>query len=414
MVRQRILIPLAALALVVAAVFYRSSVRPAQAQSGCAEITSVSTNVSSIKAGEKYDCTVTVGSGAGSRSIACGISFNGGWPYDYCPSDEFFEGWSGSNARFGCVFPNTNFSEEITKVELVGYDFQEGCGPEQGKRVEIQYEKSSDKPVVTDPASEQKEARSSLRKLLEALFGSRSGSSGGSSGGSTGGSSGGNTGGNTGGGSPAEPVPADTQKLADCVSSGIGGAFGERWKPHMPLILNEAKTRGLTLPQTAYLLATTQHETAHLNTLREYGDCGYFSMYQGRSDLCNTQAGDGCRFYGRGYVQITGRCNYTKFTAMRFRASYQNYPDYSDIFKNPRDFTTQPDLIIEELEATAAVLVKGCGEGIFTGRRLSDYINSSGVDYVNARRVVNGTDKANQIAGYATNYENLLRSCSAS
>jgi hypothetical protein len=48
-------------------------------------------------------------------------------------------------------------------------------------------------------------------------------------------------------------------------------------------------------------------------------------------------------------------------------------------------------------------------DGDFTGMKLSDYITPESVDYVNARRIVNGTDRAEQIAGYAEKYEEALR-----
>ncbi len=55
---------------------------------------------------------------------------------------------------------------------------------------------------------------------------------------------------------------------------------------------------------------------------------------------------------------------------------------------------TQPDLAVK-------ALVIGMQRGSFTGRKLSDYINGSSVDFVNARRIVNGLDKASTIASSA-------------
>ena len=61
---------------------------------------------------------------------------------------------------------------------------------------------------------------------------------------------------------------------------------------------------------------------------------------------------------------------------------------------------SNPDRALESCIA-AKVLVLGCKEGWFTGKKLSDYINGSTTDYTNARRIVNGLDKASLIAGYA-------------
>jgi hypothetical protein len=46
--------------------------------------------------------------------------------------------------------------------------------------------------------------------------------------------------------------------------------------------------------------------------------------------------------------------------------------------------------------------------GWFTGKRLSDYITKSKTDFVNARRIINGTDRAEQIAGYAEEFLKAL------
>jgi putative chitinase len=147
-------------------------------------------------------------------------------------------------------------------------------------------------------------------------------------------------------------------------------------------------TDGLPLAWRAYLLATAFHETARtMQPITEYGGRQYFNKYDTGSlakALGNTPAadGDGFKYRGRGYVQITGRANYGK------AARILGIP-----------FMDDPDLALVP-EHAAKILVRGCTEGWFTGKKLGDYSN-----YRDMRRVVNGTDKADEIARYARAFE---------
>jgi putative chitinase len=153
--------------------------------------------------------------------------------------------------------------------------------------------------------------------------------------------------------------------------------------------LLDAAPAGMDARQLAYCLATTFHETARtMQPIREHGGSAYFTrMYDIRGDrphvaraLGNVNPGDGAKFPGRGYVQITGRRNMALAGQLL------------DI-----DLIGNPDLALEPRFA-APILYAGMTDGWFTGRKLSDYFNATTDDPVNARRIVNGTDKAAPIA----------------
>jgi predicted chitinase len=67
-----------------------------------------------------------------------------------------------------------------------------------------------------------------------------------------------------------------------------------------------------TSQRQAAFIAQIAHETGGFKWLQELGDDAYFARYDGREDLGNTEPGDGPRFHGRGFLQITGRFNYEK------------------------------------------------------------------------------------------------------
>jgi len=113
-------------------------------------------------------------------------------------------------------------------------------------------------------------------------------------------------------------------------------------------------------------------------------------VYGGR--MGNDEKNDGYTYRGRGFVQLTGYANYEKFNKL-IGESLSAHPDLA---KRP--------------EYAARILIVGLMKGMFTGKKLSDYINATKTDYINARATVNGDVKANgaKIAGYAEKFETAL------
>jgi predicted chitinase len=156
----------------------------------------------------------------------------------------------------------------------------------------------------------------------------------------------------------------------------------------MEAILNEWEKRGLEdIRQLAYMLATTYHETAFsMQPVKEWG------RGRGRKyGVPDKQTGH--IYYGRGFVQLTWKYNYD-LLGKRLNIN----------------LVLNPDLALE-LPISTGILFEGMISGIFTNRKLSDYINKNKCDYVNARRIINGTDKAELIAKYALKFENALNVC---
>lgn len=174
----------------------------------------------------------------------------------------------------------------------------------------------------------------------------------------------------------------------------------------MNVIVRECVAQGLSLQQVGYVLATAYHETAHtMQPISEYGrgakyDYGHWKINSKGERYCFRDSSrktvytySECPhlFYGRGYVQLTWQGNYAKAG------------DKLDL-----DLVANPNLA-NQADIAAKILCVGMKEGWFTGKKLCDYINDSACDYVGARRIVNGVDKALLIAGYARVFEIALR-----
>jgi predicted chitinase len=140
----------------------------------------------------------------------------------------------------------------------------------------------------------------------------------------------------------------------------------------------------------AYMLATVKHECANRwMPVTEVGKHDYFDKYNADTSLGaqvgNTQPGDGYLYRGRGFVQITGRRNYRRL---------------GQLLKMGDSLETNPDLALRE-DVAYNIMSYGMRKGSFTGRKLGQFITQTACDYKNARRIINGLDQADRIAGYA-------------
>lgn len=183
----------------------------------------------------------------------------------------------------------------------------------------------------------------------------------------------------------------DDENFIDCIKNSVSSYLQQHAEASMPGIYTEMKNAGLTTAQAAYVIATAQHESHFGRFMNEIDPD--IDFYQSRTDLGNTQSGDGAKYIGRGYVQLTGRAN------------YQYWGDRLGI-----DLINNPELA-EDPVIAARILVYGMRDGTFTGRKLSAHINENETDYINARWIVNGQDRAEDIATIAENFENAIINC---
>jgi hypothetical protein len=100
-------------------------------------------------------------------------------------------------------------------------------------------------------------------------------------------------------------------------------------------------------------------------------------------------------YYGRGLVQLTWADNYRK-QGERLGV----------------DLLGHPDLALEPRIASN-IMFEGMIGGQFTGRKLADYFNATTEDWVEARRIINGLDHAEEIAAVSRKFYAALQAATA-
>ena len=154
----------------------------------------------------------------------------------------------------------------------------------------------------------------------------------------------------------------------------------------------------------AYILATAFHETAYTiqpvrETLAE-SEARAIEILEaafaaGRLSWVKTpywrRDEDGRSWHGRGLVQLTHKRNYEAMSVL-----------------TGIDLVADPDRAME-MDAAVTILIEGMLQGSFTGHKLADHLNATAEDWVNARCIVNGTDRAEKLAAYAMAFHAAIR-----
>ncbi|AYG66744.1 MULTISPECIES: hypothetical protein [unclassified Rhizobium] len=191
-------------------------------------------------------------------------------------------------------------------------------------------------------------------------------------------------------------------------SSLFGGRLSTNQVNGTEAILAALETQPVDPRWLAYMLATTYHETDHtmcaISENLNYSAGGlqatfpkYFNIeqaaaysrqprrianraYANRMGNGDEGSDDGWRYRGRGLVQITGRDNYAKY-----------------------GIADDPDMALDARKAVE-ILFDGMINGRFTGKKLADYFSATSSDWIGARRIINGKDRAADIAKLAKKF----------
>lgn len=89
---------------------------------------------------------------------------------------------------------------------------------------------------------------------------------------------------------------------------------------------------------------------------------------------------------GRGLVQLTHKVNYMKLSP------------YVGV-----DLVASPSSALLDYVAVK-IMFAGMTKGLFTGKKLSDYFDADTEDWRSARRIINGTDRQDDVARYAKSF----------
>jgi predicted chitinase len=180
----------------------------------------------------------------------------------------------------------------------------------------------------------------------------------------------------------SKSIPSMTYKAA--LLKAVPPSYQEAARAAFPVILEALHAMSVTsADHIAYVLATIEHESGFKPVVEQRAKSG--------TDLFNRQERYWpTGFYGRGFIQLTWINNYVRM------GEKLNLP-----------LKMQPNLALEP-EVAARIAALGMRDGLFTGKKLSDFSHPDAYDFHNARTIINGLDCADKIALIAKRYRAVI------
>lgn len=182
------------------------------------------------------------------------------------------------------------------------------------------------------------------------------------------------------------------EKFYDLIRDSLfGGNISPSQFEGIDAILNEFENNHAALPLSAlaYMFATVYHETDRtMQPIKEYRAAPGTALRKTQDRYWLTG------FYGRGLVMLTWRDNYKNLSPVCG----------IDLVKNPDE--------VLKMEISVKILFYGMIHGVFTGDKLAKHFSKKQPEYSDfyqARRIINGTDRANLVATHAEKFFDALK-----
>jgi hypothetical protein len=161
--------------------------------------------------------------------------------------------------------------------------------------------------------------------------------------------------------------------------AAVAEAIDDRWLAYM-LATAHHETGRTMQPVRETFAASDERAIALLENAFDNGRLPSVSVPYWRRDA------EGKSWLGRGLVQLTHPVNYEKMA-----------------LATGIDLVSRPERAME-MAVAVDILFIGMETGAFTSRRLGQYFSVSKEDWTGARRIINGRDRAELVAGYGRRY----------